>query len=86
MFHLGSGGFPPFPSDNLNMNPTPGRSIGFPFGWNWNSNALHGQQNVGLAYSGSNSHPLGNKPLLGNVGGAPPLGQQSRGSQDIRTP
>ena len=86
MFHPGSGGFPLFHSGNSNMNPTPGSSDGFPFGWNWNSNAPHGQQNVGLAYSGSSSHPLGNKPSLGNVGGTPPLGQESSGSQAILTP
>jgi hypothetical protein len=74
MFHPGSGGFPTFPSSNLNTNPTPGSSVGFPFGWNWNSNTPHGQQNVGLAYFGSSSHPLGNNPSLSNVGGIPPLG------------
>lgn len=62
IFHPGSGGFPPIPSSNLNTNPTPGSYVGFPFGWNWNSNTPHGQQNVGLAYSGSSSHPLGNNP------------------------
>ncbi|CAF4433598.1 unnamed protein product [Adineta steineri] len=82
MFHPGSGGFPPFPSGN----PTPGSFDGFPSGWNSNSNALHGQQNVGLAYFGSSSHPLGNNPSLGNVGGTHPLGQQSSGSQAIPTP
>ena len=86
MFHLGSGGFPPFPSNNPNMNPTPGSSVGFTFGWNWNSNTPRGQQNVGLTYSGSSSHPLGNNPLLGNVGGTPPSGHQSSGSQAIPTP
>ena len=86
MFHPGSGGFPPFPRGNPNTNPTPGISPRFPFGWNWNSNAPHGQQNVGLAYFGSSSHPLGNNPSLGNIGGTPPLGQQSVGSQAIPTP
>ena len=86
IFHLGSGRFPPFSRCNPNTNPTPGSSVGFPFGWNWNSNTLHGQQNVGLAYSGSSSHPLGNNTLLGNVGGTPPLGQQSSGSQAIPAP
>ena len=86
IFHPGSGGFPPFPSGNINTNPTPGSSVGFPFGWNWNSNTSHGQQNVGLAYSGSSSYPLGNNPSLGNVGGAPSLGQQSGGSQSIPNP
>ncbi|CAF4203973.1 unnamed protein product [Adineta steineri] len=42
MFHPRSGGFPPFPSDNPNTNPTPGSSVGFPFGWNCNSNSPHG--------------------------------------------
>ncbi|CAF1515570.1 unnamed protein product [Adineta steineri] len=37
-------------------------------------------------YSGSSSHPLGNNPSLGNIGGTPPLGQQSSGSQAILTP
>ncbi|CAF1514843.1 unnamed protein product [Adineta steineri] len=41
---------------------------------------------VGLAYSGSSSHPLGNNPSFGNVGGTPSLGQQSGGSQAIPTP
>ena len=86
MFHPRSGGFPPFPSGNPNMNPTLGGSSGFPFGWNWNSNTLHGQQNVGLAYSRSSSHLLGNNPSLGNVGGTPPLGPKSSGSQAILTP
>ena len=86
MFHLRSGGFPPFPSGNINTNPTPGSSVGFPFGWNWNSNTPHGQQNVGLAYSGSSSHPLGNNPSLGNVEGTPSLGQELGGSQAIPTP
>ena len=85
MFHPRSGVFPPFPSGNPNMNPTSGSSVGFPFGWIWNSTAPHGQQNVGLAYSGSSSHPLGNNPSLGNIGGTPPLGQQSSGSQAIPT-
>jgi hypothetical protein len=31
------------------------------------------------------SHTLGNNPSLGNVGGTPPLGQQSSGSQGIPT-
>ena len=43
MFHPRSGGFPPFPSCNPNMNPTHGSYVGFPFGWNWNSTAPHGQ-------------------------------------------
>ena len=85
MFHPESGDFPPFPSGNINTNPTHGSSVVFPFGWNWNSNNLHAQQNVGLAYSRSSSHPLGNNPLLGNVRGTPPLGQQLVGSQAIST-
>lgn len=86
MFHPGSGGFPPLPSSNPNTNPTLGNSTSFPFGWNWNSTAPYGQQNVGLAYSGSSSHLLGNNPLLGNIGGTPPFGQQSSGSQAIPIP
>ena len=86
MFHPRSGVSPPFPSGNANTNPTPGSSASFPFGWNWNSTTPHGKQNVGLAYSGSSSHSLGNNPLLGNTGGIPPLGQQSTGSQAIPTP
>ncbi|CAF4331510.1 unnamed protein product [Adineta steineri] len=34
IFHPRSGGFPPFPSGNLNTKPTLGSSVGFPFGWN----------------------------------------------------
>ena len=52
MFHPGSG-IPPFPSGTGNPNPNLGSSNGFPFGWNWNSATPHGQQNVGLVYTGS---------------------------------
>lgn len=86
MFHPRSRGFPQLPSGSLNTNPTPCSSVGFPFGWNWNSNTLHRQQNVGLAYFGSSSHPLGNNPLLGNIGGTHSLGQKLGGSQAIPTP
>ena len=74
MFHPGSGVSLPFPSSNTNPNLNLGSSIGFPFGWNWNYTTLHGQQNVGLTYTGSSLHTLGNNPSLGNVRGTPPLG------------
>ena len=85
MFHPGSGVSPPFPSGHTNLNPNPGSSSGFPFGWNWNSTTPHGQQNVGLAYTGSSSQTLGNSPSLGNIGGNPPLGIQSSRNQGIPT-
>ena len=86
LFHPGSGGFPPFPSDNFNANPTSRSFVSLPFRWNWNSNTSHGPQNVGLAFSELSSQQLGNNPLFGVVGGTPPLGKQSVGSQPITTP
>ena len=86
LFHLESGGFPPFPSGNFNANPTFGSFVGLPFGWNWNANTSQGPQNVGLAFSGSSSQQLGNNPSFGLVGGTHPLGKQSVRSQPISTP
>ena len=86
LFHLGSGGFPPFPSGNYNSNPTPRNSIDLPFEWNWNANTPLGPQNVCLAFSSSSSQQLGNNPSFGPVGGTHPLGQHSVGSKPISTP
>ena len=86
LFHPGSGGFPPFPSGNFNVNPTFGSFVSLPFRWNWNANTPHGPQNVGLAFSRSSLQQLGNNPLFGVVGGTPPLGKQSEGGQPIPTP
>ena len=86
MFHHGSGVSPPFFSGRTNLNPNSCSSADFLFGWNWNSMTPHGQQNVGLAYTGLSSKMLGKNPFLGNVGGNPPLGIQSRRTQGTLTP
>ena len=85
MFHPGNG-VSPFPSGSSNQNPNPGSSTSFPFGWNWNSTTLHGQQNVGLAYTSSGPQMLGGNPSLGNVGCNAPLSAQSSGNQSIPSP
>jgi hypothetical protein len=86
LFHLGSGGFPPFSGSNYNPNPTPISSISLPFKWNWNANTSLGPQNVGLSFSGSSLQQLGTNPSFGPVGSTNPLGKQTMGGQPGSTP
>jgi hypothetical protein len=86
LFHPGSEGFPPFPGDNYNSNPTPGSSIGLPFGWNWNANTSLRPQNVDLTFSGLSSQQLGTNPSFGPIGNTNFVGKQTMGGQPGSTP